>query len=184
MNDIEIIDLFFERSETAITEIDIKYGKICLNVAHNILKNVHDSEECVNDTYLSLWNSIPPNRPNKLMAFTLKVTRNLALKRLEYNTARKRNPDVIISFSELEDVISNDLLSSDLEDKEIGRLLNSFLRNAKQESRKVFIRRYYFLDSISDISSRYGYSESKVKNMLYHTRKKLREYLEKEGIVL
>lgn len=184
MDDTQIVDLFFARNEKAIEETDTKYGKSSFGLAHNILKNVSDSEECVNDTYLTLWNAIPPARPYKLKAFILKITRNLALKKLEYNTAQKRTPDILVSFSEIENVISSDSLNSSMGDKEIADYICTFLWRTKLDLRKVFVRRYFFFESISDIASRYGYSESKVKNMLYRTRNQLKKYLIMEGVVL
>lgn len=182
MDDMQIIELYFSRSEKAIEETSIKYGRLCFNVANNILNNNEDSEECVNDTYLSVWNNIPPTRPNDFMAFICKITRNLSLKRLDFNQAKRRTPNAIVSFSELEEVISDDKIRSDLENKEIGKLIRNFLRSEKPDVRNVFIRKYWFFDSVSDIAMRYSFTESKVKSMLYHTRNKLKSYLKKEGV--
>lgn len=182
MDDMQIIELYFSRSEKAIEETSIKYGRLCFNVANNILDNNEDSEECVNDTYLSVWNNIPPTRPDDFMAFICKITRNLSLKRLDFNQAKKRMPNAIVSFSELEEVISDNKIRSDLENKEIGKLICDFLRSEKPDVRNVFIRKYWFFDSVSDIAMRYSFTESKVKSMLYHTRNKLRSYLKKEGV--
>lgn len=182
MDDLMIIELYFARDEKAITETDIKYGRLCFTVAINILGNDEDSDECVNDTYLSVWNKIPPTRPNNFMAFICKITRNLSIKRLDYNKARKRSPKSIVSFSELEDVLPDNHIAPDVENAEIGKLISGFLNREKPDSRAVFIRKYWFFDSVSDIAARYSFSESKVKNMLYHSRKKLRDYLRKEGV--
>lgn len=182
MDDLMIIELYFERDEKAIKETDKKYGRLCFTVAINILGNDEDSEECVNDTYLSVWNKIPPTRPNNFMAFICKITRNLSLKRLDYNKAMKRTPESFVSFTELEDVLPDNSIIPDMENAELGRLISEFLNNEKPDARAVFIRKYWFFDSISDIAARYSFSESKVKNMLYHSRNKLREYLKKEGI--
>ena len=181
MDDLMIIELYFARNEKAIKETDIKYGRLCFTVAINILGNDEDSEECVNDTYLSVWNKIPPTRPNNFMAFICKITRNLSVKRLDYNKARKRTPESFISFTELEDVLPDNSIMPGVENAEIGKLISEFLNHEKPESRAVFIRKYWFFDSISDIAVRYSFSESKVKNMLYHSRNKLREFLKKEG---
>lgn len=182
MDDLMIIELYFERDEKAIKETEKKYGRLCFTVAINILGNDEDSEECVSDTYLSVWNKIPPSRPNNLMAFICKITRNLSLKRLEYNKAMKRTPESLVSFTELEDVLSDSSIIPDMENAEIGKLISEFLKHEKSDARAVFMRKYWFFDSISDIATRYSFSESKVKNMLYHSRNKLREYLKKEGI--
>ena len=182
MNDIGIVELYFARDEEAIKETDRKYGRLCHNIAYNILQNREDSEECVNDTYLGVWNSIPPTRPNNLMAFVCKITRNLSLKRLEAMTRQKRSAQMLLSFDELADVLSDESIAHDVSDGEIARLISDFLREEREDSRNVFIRKYYFFDSIADIAARYSFSESKVKNMLHRTRTKLKAYLIKEGV--
>lgn len=182
MDDLMIIELYFERDEKAIKETDKKYGRLCFTVAINILGNDEDSEECVNDTYLSVWNKVPPTRPNNFMAFICKITRNLSIKRLDYNKARRRTPESLVSFNELEDILPDNRIAPGVENTEIGKLISEFLKHEKPDSRAVFIRKYWFFDSISDIAARYSFSESKVKNMLYRSRNKLRDYLKKEGI--
>ena len=182
MDDLQIIELYFARDEHAIKETDIKYGKLCFRVAKNILLNNEDSEECVNDTYLTVWNKIPPTRPNNFTAFICKITRNLSLKKLEWANAIKRSADTIISLSEIEETLPDNRIASDVEDEELGKLISTFLWSEKEDVRNVFLRKYWFFDTISDIAKRYSFSESKVKSMLFHTRKKLREYLKKEGI--
>ena len=167
MDDLTIIELYFDRSEQAIDETDKKYGKLCRSLAGSILSSDEDAEECVSDAYLSVWNTIPPTRPNNFTAFLCKIVRNLSLKRLDYNTAQKRNGNVTVPLAELE---------------ELGKLLSRFLRQEKADARNAFIRRYYFFDTIADIAERYSFSESKVKSMLYHTRNRLRAFLKKEGI--
>lgn len=182
MDDLMIIKLYFDRDEKAIKETDKKYGRLCFTVADNVLGNSADSEECVNDTYLSVWNKIPPTRPNNFMAFICKITRNLSLKRLDYNKAMKRTPELLVSFTELEDVFPDDSIISDIGNAEIGKLISQFLKHEKPDARAVFIRKYWFFDSISDIAVRYSFTESKVKNMLYHSRNKLKKYFKKEGV--
>ena len=184
MDDLMIIKLYFERNENAIKETDKKYGQLCFTIAINILGNGEDSEECVNDTYLSMWNKIPPIRPNNFKAFICKITKNLSLKRLEYNKALKRTSEALVSFTELEDVLPDNSIMPNAENAQIGRVISEFLNHEKPAARAVFIRKYWFFDSIGDIAVRYSFSESKVKNMLYHSRNKLREYLRKEGIVI
>ena len=184
MDDQQIIDLYFSRDEKAIEETDRKFGKMCYQIAYNILGDREDARECVNDTYLGIWGSIPPARPNHFSAFLCKTARNLSLKRLEYNTAAKRDSKATVPFAELEAVLPDDRFRPDVADEEIGRLVSDFLRREKPEARNVFIRRYWFFDSIGDIAECYSFSESKVKNMLYHSRNKLRAYLEKEGVEL
>jgi len=185
MDDLGIIELYFARSEDAITETDKKYGKLCRYVAMNILCNNEDSEECVNDTYLGAWNVIPPQKPNKLSAFISKITRNLALKKYEYISAAKRNPEVLVSLTELEDCVSGqDYIESALENTHIENTINDFLWQQDAEKRIVFIRRYWYFEPIDSICKRCGFSQSKVTSMLYHTRQMLRQYLESEGIEL
>lgn len=182
MNDHRIIELYFARDEEAIKQTDIKYGKLCHSVAYNILNNNEDSEECVNDTYIGVWNAIPPTRPNNFMAFVCKITRNLSLKRLEAMSRQKRSQAILISLDELAEVLSDESIANGVSDEDIGKLISDFLRNEKSEIRDVFIRKYYFFDSIGDIARRYDFTESKVKNMLHHTRTKLKDFLIKEGI--
>ncbi len=183
MDDLQIINLYFERNENAIKETEIKYGKLCLSIARNILDNEADSEECVNDTYLSVWNTIPPQRPNNFTAFISKITRNISLKRVRFDSAVKRSALTVISLSELEEVIP-DHHGSEVEEEQLGKLISNFLRTENADARNVFIRKYWFFDSIAEIAEKYSFSESKVKSMLYHTRNKLRDYLKKEGVYL
>lgn len=182
MDDLTIIEMYFSRNEKAIEETDKKYGKLCFGIAKNILASDEDSEECVSDTYLNTWNAIPPTRPVNFRALICRIVRFLSLKRLDYNTAAKRSQNMTVSFSELEDVLSNDCFSSDSEYADIGRIISEFLYREKEDSRNVFVRKYYFFDSVGEIAKRYSFTESKVKNMLYHSRIKLKKYLEKEGV--
>mgnify|MGYP006325782815 CR=1 FL=1 len=182
MDDSKIIELYFERDDRAIKETQIKYGKLCHKIAYNILNNYEDSEECVNDTYVGVWNAIPPTRPNNFMSFVCKITRNLSLKRLEFMKREKRSADVLVSIHELEGVLPDEKYAPDVSDEDIGKLISDFLYTQKEDVRKVFIRRYYFFDSIKEIAVEFSFSESKVKNMLFYTRNKLKDYLIKEGI--
>lgn len=183
MDDSGIIKLYWERSEDAIRVTDKKYGKLCRYIAENILNNLQDTEECINDTYLGVWNAIPSKRPSVFSSFIGKITRNQALKKLEYISAEKRNPDAVRSLAELEECVSgHDSMESELERKRIERALTEFLWNQDKEKRIIFVRRYWHFESISTISKLFGYSESKVTSMLYQTRRKLRAYLESEGI--
>ncbi len=182
MDDLRIIELYFERDEQAIKETDSKYGKLCHSIAYNILNNREDSEECVNDTYVGVWNAIPPTRPNNFMAFICKIARNLSLKRLEFTKREKRSADIIISFEELAAVLPDERYAPNISDEDIGKVISEFLRNQKEDDKNVFIRKYYFFDSISEIAKRNSFTESKVKNMLFYTRNKLKDYLIKEGV--
>ena len=182
MDDLLIIELYFARDEQAIKETDIKYGKLCFSMANNILSNDEDSEECVNDTYLSVWNKIPPTRPSNFRAFICKIVRNLSIKKLEFNLRLKRTQNVTVSYAELEEVLPDTRTAPEWEYENLGKIISDFLDSEKEDARNVFIRKYYFFDSISDIAERYSFTERKVKNMLYHSRNKLREILKKEGI--
>lgn len=184
MDDLQIIELYFARDEQAINATDDKYGKLCLHVAVNILSNREDSEECVNDTYLNVWNKIPPTRPNNFKAFICKITRNLSLKKLETANAMKRTSTAILSLEEIEDTVPDSGISPEISDEELGKLISAFLWKQSEDVRNVFLRKYWFFDSVSGIAERYAFSESKVKSMLFHTRNKLRDYLEKEGFEL
>jgi len=174
MDDLRIIELYFERDEQAIKETDAKYGKLCHSIAYNILNNHEDSEECVNDTYVGVWNAI--------MSFVCKIARNLSLKRLEFMKREKRSAEVMLSLDELASVLPDDQYAPDVCDEDVGKLISKFLRTQKEDVRNVFIRKYFFFDSIGEIAERFGFTESKVKNMLFYTRNKLRYYLIKEGV--
>lgn len=182
MDDNKIIELYFSRDEQAITETQDKYGKLIFSIANNILDSRSDSEECVNDTYLGVWNSIPPERPKNFVAYISKIARNLSLKRLEYLSRDKRAKNLTVSLCELEDVLCDSDIKDGVSDGKISMLISSFLHTQSKEKRVIFIRRYYYFDSIEDISKKYSISQSKVKSMLFHTRRKLKEFLIEEGI--
>ena len=182
MDDLQIIELYFARDEHAIKETDRKYGKTCFRVANNLLSNNEDSEECVNDTYLTVWNKIPPTRPNNFSAFICKITRNLSLKKLELSNAMKRSADAVISLSEIEATMPDNHIAPDIEDEELGKLISAFLWSERELDRNVFLRKYWFFDSISDIAERYSLTENNVKSLLFRSRNRLREFLKKEGI--
>lgn len=184
MEDKQIIELYFERNERAIEETDLRYGKLCTQIARNLLQNSEDTEECVNDTYWNTWNSIPPTRPDHFKSFLCKITRNLALKRLDYNNASKRRPELCASLSELEEILPDEKIRPEITDEEIGKKISDFLRREKPDSRNVFLRKYWYFDSIQEIAQRYGYTESKIKTMLHRTRERLKKYLIKEGVEL
>ena len=175
MDDKQIVDLYWERSETAISETSKKYGKYCRYIAFNILRNDEDSEECVNDTYLRAWNSIPPNRPSVLKTFLGKITRNLSLDRYELLNAKKRNEiqECIPSLDSTENIVEEIALTD---------ILNRFLSSLSLEQRKIFMRRYWYLSPIKEIATEYGMSESKIKMSLFRSRNELKKLLEKEGI--
>lgn len=185
MDDNRIIELYWERKEEAIKETSLKYGGLCSYIAKNILSSHEDSEECVNDTYFAVWNAIPNERPNRFSAFVSRITRNLALKKCEYISASKRNPAATYSLDELGDCVSGtDNVESEIEKRHIESTIDNFLWRQSEEKRNIFIRRYWYFDSIESICKSTGFSQSKVKSMLYEMRQKLRKYLESEGIEL
>ncbi len=183
MQDSKIIDLFFERSEQAITELSLKYEKLCKKISMNILGNEEDSLECINDSYLGLWNTIPPNKPDNLKYYLCRIVRNNALKRFHSNTALKRNSFYDIALQELEECIpAENSIERELTSAEITRLIDSFLAIQKKENRIIFIRRYFFGDNIADISTRMRMSENNISVRLNRMRQALRNHLEKEGV--
>ena len=184
MEDHAIIELYWERSEDAISKTAAKYGGYCYTIAYNILSNNEDAEESVNDTWLAAWNTMPPRRPKLLAAFLGKMTRYISLDRWKNRTARKRGGgEVPLVLEELEECISGeDSVEKEYLQKEFTKSLNQFVENLPDVERKVFLCRYWYMDSIEDIAERFGFSESKVASMLHRTRGKLRKMLEQEGI--
>ena len=184
MEDQGIIALFFDRSEQAIAETDKKYGGYCYSIAYNILFNREDSEECVNDTYLAAWNTIPPRRPNFLNAFLAKMTRHISIDRWRKRSAKKRGGgEIFLALEELEDCVDSSSTETEYEKKELSRVLNQFLSSLPETERNVFLCRYWYLDSIQTISEVSGFSQSKVTSMLHRLRGKLRKKLSEEGYV-
>ncbi|MBQ3559041.1 MAG: RNA polymerase sigma factor [Agathobacter sp.] len=186
MDDKQIIELYHERSEDAISETANKYGKYCYSIAYHVLYNVEDSEECVNDTYLRTWEAIPPQYPNNLSAFLGKITRNLALNRYKYYVREKRgNGQTTLVLDELQECVpTTSSTEQAVEEKLLVEVLNRFLYNLPKEKRILFLRRYWYMHSIQEIAEDFGYSESKVKMILLRIRNKLKQVLEKEGVVL
>lgn len=185
MDDNKIIDLFFERSEKAISELSSKYGGICLKVATNVLRNRQDAEECVNDSYLSVWNAIPPKRPNPLLAFLCRIVRNISINRYEYNSAQKRNGIYDVCLDELQECISSDeTVESEFSANELSRLIDEYLDTLDKTNRMVFVRRYWYMDSFKDISSMSGLSEGAVRTRLSRLRSGLKEFLESRGMII
>lgn len=180
MEDSEIVALFFLRDEAAIHQIEIKFGEKLRSLAMKLLNSREDVEECLNDTYMGAWNGIPPERPQYLFAYLAKICRFSAYGKLDWKNAGKRQAQVIALSSELENCISAPN-EEEVSEMEIGRLLNLFLSRLSYNKRLIFMRRYWYEDSISDIAKRYHLSQSKVKVTLFRTRKALRKALEKEG---
>ncbi len=179
-SDEEILELFYSKDQSAVTEFKEKYGSLCQSIALNILKSKEDAEECVNDVYITLWNN-PPFTDN-FKAYVCGTAKNISLTKLKYNLAEKRNGNLKISLSDLEEMGVDIADKEDTEGRELGEIISRFLREQNPDHRNVFIRRYWFMDSVADIAKRFSFSQSKVKSMLFHTRNKLKRYLKKEGI--
>ena len=185
MDDSKIIELFFERSEQAIIELSNKYGAICNKVADNILNNRLDSEECVNDAYLGVWNTIPPQRPNPLLSYVCRIVRNLALKKYHENTAQKRNSYYDVALDEIADCIPASFsVEDEILAKEVAGVIDSYLESLDQQSRIMFIRRYWHADSIEELAALFHKSKHYISVRLSRIRKALRQHLKKEGIFL
>lgn len=185
MEDKKIVELYWERSETAIAQTQDKYGRYCHCIAYNILYSNEDAEECVNDTYLRAWDSMPPHRPERLSAFLGKITRNLALDRYDRARAQKRSAGIELALDELGECIPDSKGEMPISDEIALRdAINSFLASLPTQTRKVFVRRYWYLSAVKDIACDLEMSESNVKVLLLRTRQRFRSYLEKEGIVI
>ena len=185
MLDEEIIELFFERSEMAISELKAKYGRTCLQTSYNILGDYPDAEECVNDSYFGVWNAIPPTRPNPLLAYVLKIVKNVSLNRYHTNHAQKRDGSYDLAVEELAEFLAApDSVETTLEAKELTKVIECFLEEQKPLNRVIFVRRYWFYDSYMQIAKRTGLSEKNVSVKLTRIREKLKDYLEERGIFL
>lgn len=178
MDDDQIIRLFFERSEQAVTELSRRYGALCFRVADSILNDPQDTEECVNDAYLGVWNSIPPHTPDPLRAYICRIVRNHALKKRRANTALKRGSRFEISLSELEDCLPDNSLDEQLSASELSAQLNTFLAALNRNDRVMFVKRYWFSESLSEIAGTFGITENNASVRLSRMREKLRKYLE------
>ena len=182
MEDAKIIELFFQRNEQAVKETDTAYGRKLYVLSNSILNNREDAEESVSDTYMETWKSIPPKCPKYFYAFLASICRNISFNRLDWRLAAKRNAEVVSLTQEMELCIPDRLQDTQIERRELRRLLETFLESISKESRLIFLRRYLYVDTVAEIAARYGLSESKVKTQLHRTRSKLYNYLAKEGI--
>ena len=184
MDDRMIVELFWQRSEKAITEISAKYGSFCHSISYRILHNHEDAEECVNDTWLRTWDSIPPHRPTKLSVYLGKITRNLALDRYKSYSAKKRNMTrTAEALEELSECLSGgDNVSEYIDRLALTELIEGFLSRQTEDRRRIFIRRYWLFDSIREISAAYGISETNISTILQRMRAQLKSELLKEGI--
>ena len=185
MQDEEILDLYRDRDENAITATAEKYGAYCHVIAFNILNSHEDAEECVNDTWLGAWNSIPPQRPNRLSAYLGRITRNLSLNRYQQYNAEKRGfGQTALALSELEDCLpARDTPEQAVEQQVLVQAINQFLYAQPARKRNIFIRRYWYLTPIREIAKAYGMTESKTASLLFRMRKELKTHLEREGII-
>lgn len=182
MEDTKIIELYWRRNQDAITETDRSYGRRLTTLADNILKNREDAEESVNDTYLKAWDTIPPQRPGYLFAYLAKICRFFAFGRLDWRNAEKRRAEVVALTEEMELCIPDRRREDVQEGKEIGRVINAFLAGLSLENRLLFMRRYWYCESIAEIADRYHISQSKVKTRLHRLRNQLKVQMEQEGI--
>lgn len=183
MDDSKIIDLFFERSEQAIVELSGKYGPICRKTAENILNNRLDAEECVNEAYLAVWNTVPPQSPDPLLTYLCRIVRNIALKKYHENTAVKRNSAYDVALDEIAECVSSPLsVEDEAEAKEIAETINAFLASLSRADRIMFVRRYWHADSVSDIAALFNKGEHYVSVRLSRIRKGLKQYMQEKGI--
>lgn len=186
MEDAAIVALYWARDEQALAETAAKFGAYCRKIADNILHSAHDAEECENDTWLAAWNSMPTNRPARLAPYLGRITRNLALDRFDRAAAQKRGSgQTCAPLDELaECVAAPGSVEDSFDAAETGRLISAFLRTLPEETRSIFLRRYWYCDATADIAARYGLTESKVRVTLHRTRGKLAAYLQERGAAL
>ena len=186
MDDNTIIELYWARDEQALAQSELKYGKLCRSVAFRILRDLQDAEECVNDTWLRAWGAMPPERPNVLSAFFSRITRNLSIDRYKASHAEKRGGgQITLALDELSDCISGkDLPEDTVQYRQLTEQIDGFLRTLKEKDRCIFLRRYWYVDSVQEIAKRYHMPEGSVKSSLSRTRQKLRAALEQEGVAV
>ena len=184
MKDTEIIDLYWERNERAIAETEIVYGKYCYGIAYRILKSREDSDECVNDTWLRAWNAIPPKYPQRFALFLGTITRNLSFDKWKRKNAEKRrNGQMMAALDELAECVPAPSGTEEVvEAAYLERLINEFLRTLPEKECNIFLRRYWYVEEYEAIARRYQMKLNTVKTSIFRTRKKLRAYLEQEGI--
>ena len=185
VEDVKILELYWQRNEQALSETRLKYGRFCNSIALRILENKCDADECESDTYLKAWNTIPPKKPEVLKAYLGAIVRNLSLDKLRKRNAQKRGSEVELSLSELEECVAAEKsVSDEVEVRELAAIISAFLQDLPENECDVFLCRYWYFYSIKEISVSFGFSKSKVKMMLLRTRQKLQEHLEKEGIIV
>ena len=183
MTDEKIVQLYWDRAESAVAETQTKYDRYLTKIAYNVLGNMEDSLESVNDTYMHAWKSMPPHRPSVLSTFLAKITRRVAIDILRRKSREKRVPsEYTCSLSELEECLPDQKqVEQQIEAEELGKAINAYLKTISSDARRLFIGRYFYLDSLKDVANYCGMSEAKAKSMLYRTRCGLKAYLEQEG---
>ena len=185
MEDEKIIDLFFARSEQGIRELDNQYGAICRSLSYNIVNNRQDAEECVNDAYLGVWNTVPPARPSPLLAYLCRIVRNLSLKAYWKKNAAKRSSVYTIAMEEIEACVADrKTVEDEIEARELVRIMEEFLDTLTLENRVIFMRRYWFSDSCRDIAGLMGLTEKNISVRLTRIRQKMRQYLMERGVLV
>lgn len=185
MDDAKIVELYWARSDAALTETAKKFGPYCHTIAYNVLENVEDSEECVNDTYMRAWNSMPDKRPAALAPYLGRITRNLALNRIiEKNTLKRGGGEAALALDELDECTASSYsIEREVEAREIAAAMNRFLSKLPDTERALFVSRYWFMAPVRELAEKFGFSESKTVSMLRRTRLKLGKFLTGEGLV-
>ncbi|MBQ7935650.1 MAG: sigma-70 family RNA polymerase sigma factor [Clostridia bacterium] len=183
MPDSTIIRLFWERKEEAITQMSEKYGHLCLHTARNIVGNQEDAEECVNESYYRIWNVIPPQKPNPLLGFLLKIVRNISINRYHYNTAQRRSSSYDVCLEELSYCVpAKDTVESEYDVKQLATALDTFLDSLGETDRMLFVRRYWYMDSFESLSSLSGMKEGALRTRLFRIRTALKKFLQERGV--
>ncbi|MCR4795139.1 MULTISPECIES: RNA polymerase sigma factor [Ruminococcus] len=180
MNDKSIIELFQKRNEQAIAELKLKYDRLCYHIAGTILSQRQDIEECINSAYYDIWSKIPPEEPDDLKTYLCRIVKNKAIDKLKYNSAAKRGPQLSVSLDELAECIP-DRQQDDMSAQKLAEVISRFLRTQDERHRKIFVRRYWYGDSLSKIAEYFSMNEKTVATYLFRTRKKLKDFLKKEG---
>ena len=184
ITDIRIIELFTSRSKDAVSALSKKYEKLCRSISYNILRNREDAEECVNDTYLKVWDSIPPAKPDNLTAYVCRIARNISLDKLRYNLRSKRNGSTDALLSELSECIPSTDNVEESADDTLKNAITDFLDGLSDRDRNIFVRRYFFCEDVKSISKKLGVTETNVTTILNRTRNNLKKYLSDNGIAV